>query len=370
MIHLLNVEEWAERYQNGDLLPEELKMLHATLEEDIVLNKAFEQALQIQVLIREHARKTNLKSKLAQAAVQHRAQSAAEQHYETAPAKPEKGILMAIKRYWKPISAAAGIALCSSLFTYTLTKDTKSKNNQYVLLKRDIESIKKSQNQIISNMKQTETSVSAPVVENPGSYSGSGFAISNDGYFTTNYHVVEKADSIYLQMSSGKFYKASVIKVNPEADLAILKVEDKNFAFRQPIPYTIDKNVALLGQRIFSIGYPKDEVVYNEGYISSEKGYDGNTLAYQLEITANPGQSGAPVLDNNGNIVGIITGKQNNTSGTTFAVHAEQLVKMISELSKDKDKKVNLNNKNRYSSNPRPEQVKSLREFVCAVRVY
>jgi hypothetical protein len=51
-------------------------------------------------------------------------------------------------------------------------------------------------------------------------------------------------------------------------------------------------------------------------------------------------------------------------------VHAEQLVKMISELSKDKDKKVNLNNKNRYSSNPRPEQVKSLREFVCAVRVY
>lgn len=369
MIHLLNVEEWAERYQNGDLLPEELKMLHATLEEDIVLNKAFEQALQIQVLIREHARKTNLKSKLAQAAVQHRAQTVAAQD-KPAVAQPEKGVWMAIKRYWKPISAAAGIALCSSLFTYTLTKDTKSKNNQYVLLKRDIESIKKSQSQIISNMKQTENSAPAPVVENPGTYSGSGFAISNDGYFTTNYHVVEKADSIYLEMSNGKFYKASVIKVNPEADLAILKVEDKNFAFKQAIPYTIDKNVALLGQRIFSIGYPKDEVVYNEGYISSEKGYDGNTLAYQLEITANPGQSGAPVLDNNGNIVGIITGKQNNTSGTTFAVHAEQLVKMISELSKDKDKKVNLNNKNRYSSNPRPEQVKSLREFVCAVRVY
>ncbi|OJV55483.1 MAG: hypothetical protein BGO31_19155 [Bacteroidetes bacterium 43-16] len=368
MIHLLNVEEWAERYQNGDLLPEELKMLHATLEEDSVLNKAFEQALQIQVLIKEHARKTHLKSKLAQAAVQHRAQSGLELQHEPAKAAPKTGVWMAVKRYWKPISAAAGIALCSSLFTYTLTKDTKSKNNQYVLLKRDIESIKKSQNQIISNMKQTESSTPVPPVENPGTFGGSGFAINNDGYFTTNYHVVEKADSIYLQMSNGKFFKASVIKVNPEADLAILKVEDKNFSFKQPLPYTIDKNVALLGQRIFSIGYPKDEVVYNEGYISSEKGYDGNTLAYQLEITANPGQSGAPVLDNNGNIIGIITGKQNNTSGTTFAVHAEQLVKMIADLSKDK--KVNLNNKNRYSTNPRPEQVKSLREFVCAVRVY
>lgn len=369
MIHLLNVEEWAERYNSQDLTPEELRVLHATLEQDAVLNKAFEQALQMQILLNEHRKRSKLKSKLANIAAEHQIQNQSNLVASKA-AKAPTGVLMTLKKYWRPMSAAAAIALCSSLLTYNLSRDTKSKNNQYVLLKRDIESIKKSQNQIISEMKQTESNNAAAkaAIAHPGVYGGSGFAISNDGYFATNYHVVERADSIYLQMNNGRAYKAIVIKVNPEADLAILKIDDKNFAFKQSIPYTIDKNVASLGQRIFSIGYPKDDVVYNEGYISSEKGYDGNASAYQLEITANPGQSGAPILDTNGNVVGIITGKQSNTSGTTFAVHAEQLLTMIAEL--PKEYKVNLGNKNKYSTTTRPEQVKMLRDYVCAVKVY
>lgn len=369
MIHLLNVEEWAERYNGQDLTPDELKMLHKTLEEDPVLNKAFEQALRIQLLLQEHRRTTKLKSKLAIIAEQHRKQAAAQAAVtERNGAKTSGGLMMQLKRFWRPMTAAAAIALCSSLLTYNLSRDTKTKNDQYVLLKRDIESIKKSQDQIINEMKQSESNAAAKAAVAEGVYGGSGFAISNDGYFATNYHVVERADSIYLQMNSGKAYKAIVIKVNPEADLAILKIDDKDLNFKQGIPYTIDRQVASLGQRIFTIGYPKEDVVYNEGYIASEKGYGGNTLAYQLEIIANPGQSGAPILDHTGNIVGVITGKQSNTSGTTFAVHAEQLLSMIAEL--PKDYKINLNNKNRYSGNSRPEQVKMLRDYVCAVKVY
>lgn len=369
MIHLLNVEEWAERYNAQDLTPDELRILHKTLEEDAVLNRAFEQALKMQLMLQEHRRTTRLKSKLAIIAEQHRRQAAANAAAEERKGmRPSGRLKVQLKKYWRPMTAAAVIALCSSLLTYNLSRDTKNKNDQYVLLKRDIESIKKSQNQIISEMKQTETNAAAKAVVPEGVYGGSGFAISNDGYFATNYHVVERADSIYLQMNNGKAYKAIVIKVDPEADLAILKVDDKDFTFKQGIPYTIDKQVASLGQRIFTIGYPKEDVVYNEGYIASEKGYGGNTLAYQLEIIANPGQSGAPILDHTGNVVGVITGKQSNTSGTTFAVHAEQLLSMISEL--PKDYKINLNSKNKYQGVSRPEQVKMLRDYVCAVKVY
>jgi serine protease Do len=368
MIHLLNVEEWAERYHNQDLSPEELKQLHQVLEEDAVLNNAFEQALKLQVLFQEHKKKARLKSKLALAAQEHRAKIEAEKPAATAtvPMKATSA-LMKIRRYWKPLAAVASIALCSSILTYTFTKETTAKKNEYVLLRKEVENIKRSQNQIISNLKQSEPAAEVAIPKEV--FSGSGFAISNDGYFTTNYHVVEKADSIYLQMNDGRYFKASIIKVDPAADLAIVKVEDENFSFKHPIPYTIDNKVAMLGQRIYSIGYPKEEVVYNEGYVSSEKGFEGNVLAYQLEMTANPGQSGAPILDTKGNVVGIVTGKQNNTAGTTYAVHAEQLIKMIAEL--PKGMKVNLNTKNKFGDKTsRPEQVKLLKEYVCSVKVY
>lgn len=370
MIHLLNVEEWAERYHRQDLSPEELQSLHAVLEEDEVLNNAFEQALKIQVLFQEHKKKAKLKSKLALAAQHHRNSVATKLPTKVdVEVSRSKSVLMKVRKYWKPLTAAASIALCSSILTYTFTKETSAKKNEYVLLRKEMESIKRSQNQIISNLKQTETSANNEAAIPKESYSGSGFAISNDGYFTTNYHVVEKADSIYLQMNDGRYYKAAIIKVDPAADLAIVKVEDKNFSFKHPLPYTIDNKVAMLGQRIYSIGYPKEEVVYNEGYVSSEKGFEGNVLAYQLEMTANPGQSGAPILDTKGNVVGIITGKQNNTEGTTYAVHAEQLMKMIAEL--PKDMKVSLNTKNKFADkSSRTEQVKMLKDYVCAVKVY
>ena len=370
MIHLLNVDEWAERYHNQDLSPEELQQLHSVLEDDEVLNNSFETALKIQVLFQEHKKKAKLKTKLALAAQQHKIGLGLHSSpTAVAEVSKSKSVLMKVRKYWKPLAAAASIAVCSSVLTYTFTKDTTAKKNEYVLLKKEMESIKRSQNQIISNLKQSESNTVIEAAIPQGAYSGSGFAISNDGYFTTNYHVVEKADSIYLQMNDGRFFKASIIKVDPAADLAIVKIEDKSFSFKHPLPYTIDNKVAMLGQRIYSIGYPKEEVVYNEGYISSEKGFEGNVLAYQLEMTANPGQSGAPVLDTKGNIVGIITGKQNNTTGTTYAVHAERLMKMIAEL--PKDMKVSLNTKNKFADkSSRTEQVKMLKEYVCSVKVF
>lgn len=357
MIHLLNIEEWAERYKNNELSVAELKDLHEILDEDQVLNKAFQDSLQLQFLLNEKKANSQLKTSLKAAAAKHKT----EQVPQLMTAR-KVSMMQIARKYWKPFSAAAGIALLSSLLTYNFSTDSKIKKTQYTLLKRDIESIKRSQNQIINNLNQQP----APVAF-PGNFGGSGFAISNDGYFATNYHVVEGGDSVYIQTNDGIYYKATIITADPQSDLAILKVDKEDFKLNTAVPYNISKNQSLLGQKVYTIGYPKDEVVYNEGYISSEKGFNGDTTAYQLEITSNPGQSGAPVLDNNGNIIGIITGKQSNTSGTTFAVHSNQLLKVIDNLSEEH--KLNLSGKGKMG-NSRPEQVKTLREFVCAVRVY
>ncbi|RQO31776.1 serine protease [Taibaiella sp. KBW10] len=360
MIHLLNIEEWAERYKAGDLSTAELKSLHTALDEDKVLNTSFQQALQLQFLLSEKKSTQQLRNTLQEVATAHKASQDPATSIITSVKKP----LMGMRRYWKPISAAATIALFSSLLTYTFTKDNSQKNHQYTQLQKDIATLKHSQNQIINNLNKPS---STPVVSYPGDYSGSGFAITNDGLVATNYHVVEGADSVFIQLNDGNYYKANIITANPQSDLAILKVINKDFTFGKALPYMISKSPSSLGQKIFTIGYPQDNIVYNEGYISSERGFNGDTTAYQLEITSNPGQSGAPILDNNGNVVGIITGKQTNTNGTTFAVHANELLSMINGLSKDQ--KINLNTKNRLNTS-RPEQIKTLRDFVCAVRVY
>ncbi|HRP90338.1 MAG TPA: serine protease [Edaphocola sp.] len=375
MINLLNIEEWAERYANEDLSSLELKELHEVLNKDHNLNKAFEESLKIQVLLKDYKKKSEFKSLLTQVANKHKAttrpivQAATKVEHTIPQTKDNKTLaLLWIRKNWKTVSAAAAIAVFSSLSTYSLIKTTNNQgnNSQYVLLKRDMETLKKSQNKIISDIKNVESNNEEAA--NPAIYGGSAFAVSDNGYFSTNYHVVEKADSVFIQTKDGINHKATIVKVNPEADLAILKIEADDFKFPTKIPYSIDKNVGKLGQKIFSIGFPKDDVVYNEGYISADKGYEDNALSYQLEITANPGQSGAPIFDNKGNIIGIITGKQLNTTGTTYAVHAEQLLQLLNEL--PKSERTILSNKNRYKNLERTEQVGLLQDFVCPVKVY
>ena len=92
-----------------------------------------------------------------------------------------------------------------------------------------------------------------------------------------------------------------------ERDLAILKIDDKDFKPVNTLPYSIRKTQPDLGEELFTLGYPRDEIVYNMGYLSAKTGYKGDTTSCQLSLTANPGNSGAPVFNKNGEIIGIIT---------------------------------------------------------------
>jgi serine protease Do len=285
--------------------------------------------------------------------------------HEAVTPQPSK-TLMLWRNHWRTGAIAAGIAMLTSLTTFWATQyNTKKIASQYSLLRRDLETYKRSQHKIISDIK-TQATI-PPQVE--ARYTGTGFALTNNGYLVSSYHVVAGADSIYIQHRDGNYYKAQPVAFNETTDVVILKVENADFKFSKlDIPYMIAARKSKLGSRVFSLGFPQDEIVYNEGYISAKNGYGGDSTQYRLDIQAGPGQSGAPIADASGNIIGIITGKESESEGTTYAVASDAIIDLLNTL--PKDNAIKAPSVNRLSKMSRENQIERLEQFTCAIKVY
>lgn len=136
--------------------------------------------------------------------------------------------------------------------------------------------------------------------------SGSGFFITDDGYFLTNYHVVQGGSTIRLVTETGSV-NAKVVQLDYAVDLALLKVDSRTF---QSIPFLGTDEVAL-GADIFTIGFPMPDLQgfspkMTKGVISSMKGMHDDDKEYQIDAAIQPGNSGGPVVNNNGEVVGVV----------------------------------------------------------------
>ncbi len=267
---------------------------------------------------------------------------------------------------------AAAVALLSVFSTLYITgyfTAVKQATSDYSALRREINSVKRNvneQNKAIQNI----NSASAEQVK-PTHFGATGFMLTKDGYVVTNYHVVNGADSIQLQNTKGDAYRAEIIHIDAEKDLAILRINDDTFKPLKNIPYTFKKQQSDLGEDIFTIGFPRDEAVYGQGYLSSNTGYAGDTIAYQISIPVNPGNSGGPVLDNQGNVIGIISGKQKGIDGAAFAIKTKELISTLNRIPADSLRgNIVLNNKNMLSRVQRTEQIKRIQDYIYIVKVY
>ena len=205
---------------------------------------------------------------------------------------------------------------------------------------------------------------------NKARFGGTGFAISGNGYIATAYHVVKGADSIYVQNGKGSF-KVQAIYTDPVNDVAVLKISDANFDNLPSLPYSIKKGMSGIGESVFTLGFPKDDIVLGDGYVSSKNGINGDTLAYQVAIPVNPGNSGGPLLDNNGNIVGIINGKENKTDGATFAVKSRYIMEALNAIPQDSlSKRVGYGKKSLLKGLKREKQVEKMQDYVFMIKVY
>ena len=101
------------------------------------------------------------------------------------------------------------------------------------------------------------------------------------------------------------------------------------------LPYGISKTGAELGEELFTLGYPRPEIVYNKGYLSAETGFQGDTVTFQITIAANPGNSGTPVLNSDGEVIGIVSSIQQNAQGMVFAVRSKNIFRALDDMKAD-----------------------------------
>ena len=171
--------------------------------------------------------------------------------------------------------------------------------------------------------------------------SGTGFAISSNGVIITNYHVIEGANSISVRGINANFnraLRARVLASDRNNDLALIQIDDYGFSSLGTIPYTIRTGTAGVGESIFVLGYPLratmgDEIKLTNGIISSRSGFQGDVTSYQITAPVQPGNSGGPLFDNQGNIIGIVNAKHIGAENASYAVKASYLMNSIDLLS-------------------------------------
>jgi S1-C subfamily serine protease len=170
--------------------------------------------------------------------------------------------------------------------------------------------------------------------------SGTGFGISSNGIIVTNYHVIDNATSIKVRGVNSNFnktYRAKVLVSDKNNDLALIQIDDYNFTSLAPIPYTIKTSLAGVGENIFVLGYPLratmgDEIKLTNGIISSKSGFQGEINSYQISAPIQPGNSGGPLFDNQGNLIGIINAKHVGAENASYAIKASYLTNLIDLL--------------------------------------
>ena len=181
---------------------------------------------------------------------------------------------------------------------------------------------------------------------------------------------MKDAQHVAVQSSNGKDLFAKVIYSDIEKDIAILKITDKNYKPVSSIPYSIRRNGGDLAEAIFTMGYPRNDIVYGNGYIASKTGYNGDTLSCQITIPANKGNSGSPVLNKNGEVIGILSKKENTVEGAAFALRSKYIFEAVNELQKDSSyKNIKLPVASTLKGKERTQQVNSISGFVFMVKV-
>ncbi|MBR1834098.1 MAG: trypsin-like peptidase domain-containing protein [Bacteroidales bacterium] len=201
--------------------------------------------------------------------------------------------------------------------------------------------------------------------------SGSGFAVGGNGIIATCYHVVENARRIRVRGINGDFdtpLYADVIATDRGNDLAILKVSDPDFSQIQDIPYSIISMVADVGESAIVLGYPLravmgDEIKLTNGLVSARSGYLGDTSKYQISAVVQSGNSGCPVFNRDGNVIGVVNARL-MVEGAAYAIKGKYLnellkrtgVSPVQNVHKEKDRSIT-------------EIVKDVKSFVYIIEV-
>lgn len=274
------------------------------------------------------------------------------------------------KRYKRTITIAASIAGITALSISGMTLLFAPKGNEQAItaLSKKVSDLERNQ-RVQANQINTVISKLEPgtVIKE----SGSAFLVDGKGYLVTNAHVLKNAKGIIVLNNKGAEFKAIIVKVDESRDIAILKIVDKDYKSLGLLPYGIRKSSTDIAEPIFTLGYPRNEIVYGEGYLSAKTGFNGDTLSCQIAVAANPGNSGGPVFNKQGEVIGILSTKETKADGVVFAIQSKYIIETVNQLKKD-DSTIDLKlpSKSSVKGLDAKQQVKKIQDYVYMVKVY
>jgi S1-C subfamily serine protease len=279
-------------------------------------------------------------------------------------------VIYLFNRYKRTAAIAASIAGITALAMSALiwSFSPAKPNDDIIKLNREISALKnqnKQQNNEINTIKQN---ISTPVITYKTG--GTGFLIDQKGYVVTNAHIIQNANNIVVQNSFGKDLNVIVVFVDIPRDIAILKITDTSFKTTSTIPYSIKKTSAEIAEPIYTLGFPRNEIVYGEGYMAAKTGFNGDTLTCQIAIAANPGNSGGPILNRNGEVVGVLSAKQTSAEGVVFATQSKFIYQALNSLQIDTIyQRIKLPATSSLKGLDKTQQVRKITDFVYMVKV-
>jgi S1-C subfamily serine protease len=209
--------------------------------------------------------------------------------------------------------------------------------------------------------------------------SGSGFFITTGGILATNAHVVDGATNIEVTLSNevGNFsYNAKVLIVDTKNDVALLQIDDEKFKGLTPIPFGIIEK-SDVGEKVFTIGYPLNDVMgsnfkVTDGIISSKSGIADDIRYYQISVPLQPGNSGGPLFNTEGNVIGLTSARLNgqaigtNIENVNYAIKSSYLLNLYNMLPNPPK----LSSTSTIASKELHEQIKVLKNYVCLIKIF
>ena len=204
---------------------------------------------------------------------------------------------------------------------------------------------------------------------------GSGLLFSKSGCILTNYHVIDGANKILIEINSGgvsKTYDATLVQKDEDNDLAILKISDDNFKPLADIQYSFKESGGVdVGASVFTIGYPYalsgmgKEAKFTDGKISSKTGYNNAINTYQTSIPVQPGNSGGPLFNEKGQLIGVVNAKVKGADNVSYAVklnYVKNLIELLPET-------LELPTNQTITTLSLEEKIKVLSDYVVLIKI-
>jgi serine protease Do len=281
----------------------------------------------------------------------------------------ETKVISLFDKYRKKLAVAATIA---ALFTVgaigIMFAYKKGKNdNSFTVLNKKVASLDNKIDQVNNKLDASQHKPSIVA-----STSGTSFMVNQNGYLITNNHVVQGNNKVYVYNEKYGDLEAEVLLQDPTNDLAIIKIKDTAFKALKRLPYSFKNTETQLGQKVYTLGYSRPPgLVYNEGFISSRSanGSLQNKQNFLLTLQVEGGSSGSPILNNKGEIVGIVSAKEKMDNGFAVGVKPESIKNIMDVLNNRLEVKSKIFGVSNIASFDLNTQLKKIEEYIFMVKI-